>query len=346
MSLVPYALTRRLLFKLDPERAHDLTIGGLERLQDSPARCLWQQPRVDDALTLFGLRFPNRVGLAAGMDKNGSCIDGLGGMGFGHLEIGTVTPRPQPGNPQPRLFRLPAAEALINRMGFNNLGLSAFLAHVQRSRRFRAEGGILGLNIGKNASTPIEHAADDYLNCLEGVYPHADYVVVNVSSPNTRNLRTLQDDKALDTLLGQLMQRRQTLATQHGRTVPLLVKIAPDLEPEQVEAIALTLQRQGLDGVVATNTTVARVGVDGLPHANESGGLSGAPLRQTSNAVIRRLRLALGPTFPIIGVGGVLSAADALAKRAAGADLVQIYTGLVYRGPGLVPELAQALRRG
>lgn len=345
MALVPYALTRPFLFGLDPERAHELTLDTIASLQDTPARCLWSQARIDDPVTVAGLRFPNRIGLAAGLDKNGRCIDGLGAMGFGFIEVGTVTPRAQPGNPKPRLFRLPKADALINRLGFNNLGLDAFISNVQRARRFREAGGVLGLNIGKNADTPIERAADDYLRGLEGVFPHADYVTVNISSPNTKNLRALQSDEALDALLGTLQARRQALVKRHRRQVPMFLKIAPDLDEPQVALIAATLQRHGVDGVIATNTTIDRSAVQGLPHAEEAGGLSGAPVREASNRVIVGLRAALGPTFPIIGVGGVMSAADALAKRAAGADLVQIYTGLIYRGPALVPACARALAR-
>ena len=345
MPLVPYALARPFLFGLDPERAHELTMHSLARLQNTPAMCLWQQPRVADAVTVAGLRFPNRIGLAAGLDKNGECIDGLGAMGFGHIEVGTVTPLAQPGNPKPRLFRIPPKQALINRMGFNNQGLAAFLANVQRAKSFRQAGGILGLNIGKNAATPIERAVDDYLLCLDGVYAHADYVAVNISSPNTKNLRALQSDEALDALLSALQARRQQLAKKHGKTVPMFVKIAPDLDEAQVGVIAATLRRNGIDGVIATNTTITRDAVQGLPHASETGGLSGAPVFEASNRVIRQLRASLGPGYPIIGVGGVMSSADARAKREAGADLVQIYTGLIYRGPDLVSEAARALQR-
>jgi len=344
MALVPYALTRPFLFGVDAERAHDLTLAALASLQNTPARCLWSAPRVADPVTVAGLRFANRIGLAAGLDKNGRCIDALGAMGFGFIEVGTVTPRPQPGNARPRLFRLPEAEALINRMGFNNDGLAAFVANVARSRRFRAGGGILGLNIGKNAATPIEQAADDYLLGLEGVYAHADYVSVNISSPNTKNLRTLQSDQALDALLGALGERRTALAERHGRVVPMFLKIAPDLDDAQLDLVAATLLRHGIDGVIATNTTVARDAVQGLAHADESGGLSGRPLAAASNRVIGRLRTALGPAVPIIGVGGVLGGADARAKIDAGATLVQLYTGLIYKGPALVREAALALR--
>jgi dihydroorotate dehydrogenase len=344
MPLVPYALTRPFLFGLDPEAAHELTLGSIARLQNTPAQCLWAQPRVADPVTLAGLRFPNRVGLAAGLDKNGRCIDGLGAMGFGFIEVGTVTPLGQPGNPKPRMFRLPERQALINRLGFNNEGLAAFLANVQRAHSFRRGGGIVGLNIGKNAATPIERAVDDYLLGLAGVYPHADYVTVNISSPNTQNLRALQSDAALDALLSALQARRQALAQEHGRQVPMFVKIAPDLDAAQIGVIAATLQKNGIDGVIATNTTIARDAVQGLQHAAETGGLSGAPVAEASNRVIAALRAALGPAFPIIGVGGVMDGASARAKRQAGADLVQIYTGLIYRGPALVHEAAQALK--
>ena len=346
MLAVPYALARPFLFGLDPEAAHDLTLGSIARLQNTAAQCLWSQARVADPVTVAGLRFPNRVGLAAGLDKNGRCIDGLGAMGFGFIEVGTVTPKAQPGNDKPRMFRLPERQALINRLGFNNEGLDAFLSNVQKARSFRAAGGIVGLNIGKNAVTPIERAVDDYLTCLSGVYPHADYVTINISSPNTRNLRELQSDGALDFLLSLLQARRQELAQQHSKRVPMFVKIAPDLEPQQVDVIAASLQKNQIDGVIATNTTVARDAVQGLPHAREVGGLSGAPVLEASNRVIRLLRHALGSGFPIIGVGGVMSGADARSKIDAGADLVQIYTGLIYQGPALVGQAARALARG
>jgi dihydroorotate dehydrogenase len=290
------------------------------------------------------------VGLAAGLDKNARCIDALAAMGFGFVEVGTVTPKGQPGNPKPRMFRIPQKNALINRLGFNNDGLDAFIANVQRSQ-VRAQGNLaqgkpllLGLNIGKNAATPIERATDDYLACLEGVYPHADYVTVNISSPNTQNLRALQSDEALDALLSAIAERREQLAAVQGRRVPIFVKIAPDLDADQIAVIAATLQRHGMDGVIATNTTIARDAVQGLPHAGETGGLSGAPVLEASNAVIRQLRAALGPSFPIIGVGGILSAEDAVGKIRAGADVVQIYTGLIYEGPALVSRAARALR--
>lgn len=343
MPLLPYPLARPFLFGLDPEQAHELTLSSIARLQNTPAQCLWAGTRVDDPVTLAGLRFPNRLGLAAGLDKNGHCIDGLGAMGFGFIEVGTVTPKSQPGNARPRMFRLPQRQALINRLGFNNEGLESFLANVRRAHSFRARGGLVGLNIGKNASTPIEHAVDDYLIGLRGVAPYADYVTINVSSPNTKNLRALQGDEALDALLAALVAQRDELAADATRRVPMFLKIAPDLDEAQIAIIAATLQRHGMDGVIATNTTLAREAVQGLPHAAEAGGLSGAPVFEASNRVIGALRAALGPGFPIIGVGGVMSGADARAKIEAGADLVQIYTGLIYRGPALVAEAAGAI---
>ena len=345
MSLIPYALTRPFLFGLDAETAHELTMDMLARGQRTPLQWAWCNETVHDPITLAGLTFPNRVGMAAGLDKNARCIDALAAMGFGFVEVGTVTPKAQPGNPKPRMFRLPEARALINRLGFNNEGLDAFITNVQRSQ-VRAQGKplLLGLNIGKNATTPIENATSDYLSCLEGVYPHADYVTVNISSPNTQNLRALQSDAALDALLSAIAERREALATQHGKRVPVFVKIAPDLDEAQVSVIAATLQRHGMDGVIATNTTISRSAVQGQRHAEETGGLSGAPVLEASNQVIRQLRAALGKGFPIIGVGGVMSAEDAVSKIAAGADVVQIYTGLIYEGPALVAQAARAIR--
>jgi dihydroorotate dehydrogenase len=348
MSLLPYALARPFLFGLDAETAHELTMASLARTQGTPLALAYLSSRVSDPIELAGLKFPNRVGLAAGLDKNARCIDGLAAMGFGFVEVGTVTPKGQPGNPKPRMFRLPEANALINRLGFNNEGLDAFLANVRRSsvRKPGAQGGLLlGLNIGKNAATPIENAVDDYLVCLDGVYPHADYVTVNISSPNTKNLRALQSDEALDALLGRIAERREALATQHGKRVPIFVKIAPDLDEAQVAVIAATLQRHAMDGVVATNTTLSRDAVKGMRHAEEAGGLSGAPVLEASNRVITQLRAALGKGFPIIGVGGILSGADAVSKIQAGADVVQIYTGLIYKGPDLVTQAAQAIKK-
>ena len=348
MSLIPYALTRPFLFGMDAEAAHELTMDMLARGQRTPLQWAWCNETVNDPVTLAGLQFPNRVGMAAGLDKNARCIDALGAMGFGFVEVGTVTPKAQPGNPKPRMFRVPEARALINRLGFNNEGLEAFLRNVQQAQ-FRKQTRqqrpmLLGLNIGKNATTPIENATSDYLICLEGVYPHADYVTVNISSPNTQNLRALQSDAALDALLGAIAERREALATQHQRRVPVFVKIAPDLDEAQVAVIAATLQRHGMDGVIATNTTISRTAVQGMRHAEETGGLSGAPVLEASNQVIRQLRAALGSGFPIIGVGGILSADDAVSKIRAGADVVQIYTGLIYEGPALVAKAAKAIK--
>ncbi|HRA77831.1 MAG TPA: quinone-dependent dihydroorotate dehydrogenase [Burkholderiaceae bacterium] len=337
----PYAFARPLLFALDPEHAHDLTLGAIDRAARLGALQLAAGCPVDDPVEVMGLRFRNRVGLAAGLDKDGAHIDALAAMGFGFIEVGTVTPKPQPGNPRPRMFRLPQRDALINRMGFNNAGVDAFVANVRRAK-WR---GVLGLNIGKNAVTPIERALDDYLFCLERVYEHASYVTVNISSPNTKNLRQLQGGDALDELLAGLQARRGELVTRHGRRVPLALKIAPDLDDEQVAAIASLLERHGIDAVIAANTTVSREAVAGLAHADEAGGLSGAPVFEPSNRVIRALRASLPRDYPIIGVGGIMSADDALAKVAAGATLVQLYTGLVYRGPALVGQCARALAR-
>lgn len=347
MSLLPYSLARAFLFNMDPEEAHELTLNKIESLQHSPLMRLAAQPRVNDPITLAGLQFPNRIGLAAGLDKNARCIDAWSALGFGFVEVGTVTPKGQPGNPKPRMFRLPEANALINRLGFNNEGLDAFLANVQRSKvRQKPKAGdmLLGLNIGKNAATPIENATDDYLICLAGVYPHADYVTVNISSPNTKNLRALQSDEALDQLLAALTRKRAELADQHGQHKPMFLKIAPDLDEQQIAVIADTLVRHGMDGVIATNTTLSRTAVQGLEHADEAGGLSGAPVLEASNAVIRQLRARLGKDYPIIGVGGVMSGADAISKIEAGADVVQLYTGIIYHGPGLVTDVAQALK--
>ena len=349
MPLLPYALARPFLFSMDAEAAHDLTMKSLALTQHSPLKMAYCAGRVEDPVQVAGLTFPNRVGMAAGLDKNARCIDGLAAMGFGFVEVGTVTPKPQSGNPKPRMFRLPEANALINRLGFNNEGLDAFLRNVRASTFRQQSHGklplLLGLNIGKNAATPIENAVDDYLACLDGVYPQADYVTVNISSPNTKNLRALQSDEALDALLGAIAQRRQALVQQHGKNVPIFVKIAPDLDEAQVEVIAATLKRHAMDGVVATNTTLNREAVKGMAHADEAGGLSGAPVLAASNRVISQLRAALGSGYPIIGVGGVMSGADAVSKIQAGADLVQIYTGLIYKGPALVTEAAKAIQQ-
>ncbi len=336
-----YALLRPLLFSLPPETAHHLTLAGLRLAERSGlTRLLAPSPNVTEhPVRVMGLDFPNRVGLAAGLDKNGECIDGLAALGFGFIEIGTVTPRPQPGNPQPRLFRLPRARAIINRMGFNNHGV-ARLTELVGQARFK---GILGINIGKNADTPIERASDDYLACLEQVWPLASYVTVNISSPNTRNLRDLQQGDALDHLLRTLKAAQQYLADRHGRYVPLAVKIAPDLDDEAICDVADRLRRHQMDGVIATNTTLSRRGVEHLRHGHETGGLSGAPVRAMSTSVISKLSRELKGELPIIGVGGIMDGGDATEKIAAGASLVQLYTGLVYQGPALVSACRTAL---
>ena len=341
MSL--YSLIRPLLFQFDAETAHHLTLRSLATLHRLHIAPFGHQAKAEPR-TVMGLRFPNPIGLAAGLDKDGRYIDALADLGFGFLEIGTVTPRPQPGNPRPRMFRLPSAEAIINRMGFNNGGVDAFVANVQRSR-FYARGGILGLNIGKNADTPIERAADDYLYCLDRVYAYASYITVNISSPNTKNLRQLQAADELDQLLGALRARRDALAEQTQRRVPIALKIAPDLDDLQIQVIADAVRRHGFDAVIATNTTIARDAVQGLPHAEEAGGLSGAPVFAASNRVLAELVRTLSGAVPIIGVGGVLSGADARAKFDAGASLVQLYSGLIYRGPGLIAECVEAAGR-
>jgi dihydroorotate dehydrogenase len=360
MALLPYALARPFLFGLDAETAHDLTMTSLASTQHTLLSLAYRSTRVDDPIELAGLKFPNRVGLAAGLDKNARCIDGLAAMGFGFVEVGTVTPRPQAGNPKPRVFRLPKANALINRLGLNNDGLDTFTANVQRAsfRNTKSLGDklpmLLGLNIGKNANTPMANATDDYLTCLDGVYAHADYVTINISSPNTKNLRDLQADEALDSLLAAMAERRELLAQKHGRRVPFFVKIAPDLNDAQIGVIADTMQRYAaMDaaasslgwGLLATNTTISREAVTGLPHATETGGLSGTPVLSASNRVITQLRKALGKQFPIIGVGGILSAEEAVSKIVAGADVVQIYTGLIYKGPNLVGQSALAIKK-
>jgi dihydroorotate dehydrogenase len=344
MSLNLYPLARAFLFKMDPEAAHDLTLNQLAQTQNTVLDIAYRQPWIADPIQLAGLSFPNRVGMAAGLDKNARCIDGLGAMGFGFVEVGTVTPLAQPGNDKPRMFRLPEAKALINRLGFNNQGLDAFVSNVKKSQ-FRSQGRLLGLNIGKNAATPIERATDDYLIGLSGVYEHADYVTVNISSPNTKNLRSLQTDEALDQLLSALNERKMALADKHQKRVPVFLKIAPDLDDEQIAVIAASLIKHQMDGVIATNTTLSRDAVKGMQHGDEAGGLSGAPVLAGSNRVIRLLRQHLGAQFPIIGVGGILSAYDAVSKIEAGADVVQIYTGLIYKGPDLVHEVAKALRQ-
>jgi len=332
-----YPLIRKFFFSLDAETAHGIGMQGIDRVA-----CLMAKPVAPCPVEVMGLKFPNPVGLAAGLDKNGDHIDGLAKLGFGFIEIGTITPRPQDGNPKPRLFRIPEAQGIINRMGFNNAGVDQLLRNV-RAAEFPKKGGILGINIGKNATTPIEKAADDYLICLDKVYNDASYVTVNISSPNTKNLRELQKDEALDDLLAQLKAKQLQLADQHGKYVPMALKIAPDLDDEQITAIADALRRHRFDAVIATNTTLSREGVEGLPNAAETGGLSGKPVFQKSTAVQKKLSIALAGELPIIGVGGIMGGEDAAEKIRAGASLVQFYSGFIYRGPELVAEVAETL---
>lgn len=332
-------LVRPLLFGLDPEQAHHLTLAGLQGCHRCGLDKLLAGDIASVPVEVMGLTFPNRLGLAAGLDKEGSCVDAFGAMGFGFVEVGTITPRPQPGNPRPRLFRLPGAEAIINRMGFNNPGIEQGVENV-RGRRFP---GVLGFNIGKNKDTPNVHAIDDYLTGLRAAYPVADYVAVNLSSPNTAGLRDLQEEEACRSLLLRLKQEQEVLGGQHGTYVPIVIKIAPDLTPEHVRMLARIFIETDIDGVIATNTTVSRRFVEGHRHAGEAGGLSGAPLTGASTAVIRILAEALAGRIPIIGVGGIMNGHDALEKLRAGAELVQVYSGLVYRGPALVTEVLQAI---
>jgi dihydroorotate dehydrogenase len=334
-----YRLARSALFRLDPETAHELALKSMCALGPAVALLGAGADRGEER-TVMGIRFPNPVGLAAGMDKNGEYLDPLAALGFGFLEIGTVTPRPQPGNPKPRLFRLVEHEAIINRMGFNNVGVERLLRNVEKSS-FR---GVLGINIGKNFDTPIERAADDYLACLDAVYGRATYVAVNISSPNTKNLRDLQSREKLDELLAAIMARRDSLAAKAGNVKPLAVKIAPDLDDAQVEAIAQLAVKHRIDALIATNTTIGRAGVEGHRHAQEAGGLSGRPVFALSTEVLRKLSRLLAGRIPLIGVGGIHSGPDAKAKTDAGASLVQVYTGFIYHGPDLVAEARRALK--
>ena len=337
-----YGLARPLLFAFDAERAHGLGLASLEaayRCGLSPLVATPPRPLPTKAL---GLTFPNPVGLAAGLDKNGAHVDALLSLGFGFVEVGTVTPLPQPGNPRPRMFRLPQQQAVINRLGFNNLGVDVLVRNVERAKR---RTGLLGINIGKNKDTPNEDAVADYMVCLRRVYPLADYVTVNISSPNTAGLRELQEEQALRKLVGTLREEQEKLAARHGKRVPLLVKIAPDLSENDIDAAARVLGDLAVDGVIATNTTISREGVEGARHAQQAGGLSGAPLMGQATTVLRMLRTRLPDTIPLVGVGGILHGADAATKQAAGALLVQTYTGLVYRGPALIAECVDALRR-
>ena len=335
----PYALAKPFLFRLDPETAHNLTMTGLRQAHALGLLKLFMPKVPALPKRVMGLDFPNPVGLAAGLDKNGEAIDALGDFGFGFIEVGAVTPRPQPGNPKPRLFRLPQAQAIINRMGFNNLGVDHLLANLERA----AYKGILGVNLGKNFDTPIERAADDYLILLDKLYGKVSFVTVNISSPNTKNLRALQGGDELDVLLAAIKARQGALADKHGKLMPVAVKIAPDLDEAQIAAMAALFRKHRVDAVIATNTTLSREGVAHLPHGQEAGGLSGLPVRTKSTQVIAAFHAALAGEVPIIGAGGILTGADAKEKMAAGAELVQFYTGLIYRGPALVKECVEAL---
>jgi dihydroorotate dehydrogenase len=335
-----YSLLRKALFIADPETAHGLALEGLRLGHEIGATSLLCS-NISQPVTVMGLEFPNPVGMAAGMDKNGDYIDALGSVGFGFVEIGTTTPRPQSGNPKPRIFRIEEANAMINRLGFNNKGVD-YLVEKAKKHRFQ---GILGINIGKNFDTPNDRAADDYLVCLEKVYAHADYITINISSPNTKGLRDLQDTEQLDKLLAALNTRRLELADEHQQRVPLVVKVAPDLVDEDIAGIAESVVRNEFDGVIATNTTISRSAVKGLPHADEPGGLSGTPLKDMANHVLAALRDALPKEVSLIGTGGITSGADAAEKIQLGADLVQFYTGFVYKGPDLVKDCLTAIRK-
>ncbi|MFQ3194221.1 MAG: dihydroorotate dehydrogenase [Colwellia sp.] len=334
-----YSAIRKVLFKFDPETIHEMTIKGFKATGSSPLNLLYKQNITNKPVEAMGIVFPNPVGLAAGLDKNGECINAFAAMGFGFVEIGTVTPKPQPGNPKPRIFRLPSANALINRMGFNNKGVDYLIDQVRKANFT----GVLGINIGKNKDTPDEHAKDDYLICMRKVYNYATYITINISSPNTPGLRSLQYGDALNDLLAALKAEQKVLADQHSKYVPLAVKIAPDLSQEEIESIADCLIRNKIDGVIATNTTLSREGVEGLEHGEEQGGLSGKPVKDKSTEVIRLLAIALDNNLPIIGVGGISSGRDAQEKIAAGAKLVQVYTGFIYKGPELVKDIVDTL---
>ncbi len=330
-----YRCLRWLLFRLDPEQAHERVLNALRYLHRLGV-LKWITPVVNaESKSWFGVRFPNPIGLAAGLDKNGEYIEALAALGFGFIEVGTVTPRPQSGNEKPRLFRLPKAQALINRFGFNSKGVDYLLDQIRASHY----KGVLGINIGKNADTPLENAKEDYLYCLERVYLYASYIVINISSPNTQGLRELQHGRYFDDLLSSIVAAKNELAARNHRVVPLLVKVSPDLTPDEIESLAMSMLSHRIDGLIATNTTVSREGVTGMLGADQSGGLSGKPLVDKSTSVIAQFRQALGPHVPIIGVGGIDSITAAEAKLQAGANLLQVYTGLIYQGPGLIRRL-------
>ena len=334
-----YTIAKPLLFCLDAEVAHDVTIKSLKLATKLGLTRVLKPAPICQSRTVMGITFPNAVGLAAGLDKNAAVIDGMAALGFGFIEVGTVTPRPQPGNPKPRLFRVTEAQGIVNRFGFNNLGVDNLIENVKAAQY----KGVLGINIGKNFDTPIENAVDDYLICMQKVYVHATYITVNISSPNTKNLRALQEKEALSHLLATLKLEQTKLAHLHGKYVPITLKIAPDLEHSQINEIADLLMEHKIDGVIATNTTLSREMVQGMEHAEEAGGLSGAPVREKSTLVIQQLSQRLQGAVPIIGVGGILNGADAVEKIAAGADLVQVYSGLIYKGPQLVHDICKTL---
>ncbi len=342
-----YSLARRFMFSLNPETAHHLIMANLNWAVNFGVTKLVTRDPVEDPIEVMGLRFPNVVGLAAGMDKNGECVSAFGGLGFGHVEIGTITPRAQPGNPKPRLFRVIPAEGVINRMGFNNDGVEDVLnVHLKSAAAFRNRGGILGINIGKNAVTPIENAVDDYLICLRKVYNHTDYIAINISSPNTKNLRALQADDELEKLLTAITdERRRLIDENNGKYVPIALKVAPDLENDAILRVSDQLVKHGIDAIIATNTTIARDAIQGLPNCNETGGLSGKPLRERSTEVVDLLYRHLQETMPIIASGGVMTGDDAVEKMQAGAKLVQLFTGFIYTGPVLVPDCVDAVAK-
>ncbi|BCV45354.1 quinone-dependent dihydroorotate dehydrogenase [Shewanella algae] len=335
-----YKLAQKVMFQMDPERAHNFAISSLRTTGNSPLNCFYAQHLAPAPVEFMGLTFPNPVGLAAGMDKDGECIDAFHAMGFGHIEVGTVTPRPQPGNDKPRLFRIKPAKAIINRMGFNNLGVDNLVANLKAKK----SNAMVGVNIGKNKDTPVEQGKDDYLICMDKVYAYADYIAVNISSPNTPGLRTMQYGELLDDLLASLKNKQTELAEKHGKYVPIALKIAPDLTEEEIEKIAESLLKQKFDGAIATNTTLTRDGVSGLANSNETGGLSGKPLNKLSTKVIKYLAQCLKGEIPILGVGGINTAEDALDKLDAGASMVQIYSGFIYQGPKLIKDIVDAYR--
>lgn len=336
-----YSFARPFLFCLDAERAHDLALTSIEAAYRTGLNPLLALKPAPLPVRVFGIEFPNPVGLAAGLDKNGAYVDALAALGFGFIEVGTTTPRPQDGNPKPRMFRLPEYEAVINRLGFNNGGVDALVRNVERAKF----GGVLGINIGKNKDTPNERATDDYLHCLERVYARASYVTVNISSPNTQGLRDLQEEETLKCFVGTLRERQEQLAAQHGAHKPMLLKIAPDLSEAELDGIAAVLLAAKIDGLICTNTTIDRSAIPNAREAQEAGGLSGKPLMAKATAVLRGMAQRLGGKIPLIGVGGVTRGTDAAEKIVAGASLVQFYSGMIYRGPALIGECVEALRK-